>query len=118
MPDEVHVDEERGIIKVESYGIVSTEDIENSIGKVREILTERGLNKILVDTTRQETVPGTAALFDLFSTFPRNLKAALLSRESQITVEDLRFVENVSVNRGIFVRVFHTEDEALGWLSI
>ena len=41
MPDRIHVDEDRGIIEVKSHGLVSTEDIAESIRKVRQILNEK-----------------------------------------------------------------------------
>ncbi len=117
MPDRIQVDEDRGIIEVESYGVVSKEDIAESITKVRQLLNEKGINRILVDTTGQETMPDTIGIFDLFSTFPREFRLALLVQKSQATAEDIRFLETVGVNRGILVQIFHEGEKALQWLN-
>jgi ethanolamine utilization protein EutP (predicted NTPase) len=116
MPDRIEVNEDVGIIKVESYGVVSKEDIANSITKIRQILNEKGINKILVDTTKQETMPSTYGIFDLFSTFPREFRLALLTQQSQATAEDISFVETVGVNHGVQVKIFHEEEQALQWM--
>jgi len=117
MPDKIRVNENLGIIEVKSLGEVSKDDIEQSIAKVREIYNERNIKKILVDTRRQETMPDTLDIFDLFSTFPREFKLALLIVESQATAEDISFGETVGVNRGVLVKIFYDEEQALQWLE-
>ncbi len=117
MPDTVRLNEEDGIITVESYGLVSEEDIEKSIEKIHQIQSETGINKILVDTTRQESMPDTIGIFRIFSTFPRDFKLALLCHRSQATADDLIFGENVGVNRGVQVSMFEEELQALKWLN-
>ena len=62
-------------------------------------------------------MPHTMGIFDLFSTFPREFRLALLVQESQATAQEIRFAETVSVNRGILVQIFHEEDKALQWLD-
>ncbi len=117
MPDKIRVLEDRGIIQVQSYGVVTKEDIAESITKVRQILDTEGISKILVDTTRQETMPSTIGIFELFSTFPREFMLALLIQPSQATAEDISFAETVGLNRGIQVKVFYEQGHALQWLD-
>jgi hypothetical protein len=117
MPDEIRVNEDRGIIEVHSYGMVSKEDIAESITKVRQILNVKQISKILVDTTKQETMPSTIDTFELFSTFSLEFKLALLIEQSQMTAEDITFAETVGVNRGVRVKIFHEKKQALQWLD-
>lgn len=117
MPDELHIDEAAGIIKVRSYGVVSRDDIAASMDQIRKAIAEQGIHRVLVDTLEQETMPGTIDVFHLFSTLPKSLRAAIVVRADQSTAKSQKFAETVSQNRGINVRVFHTEEEALAWLN-
>lgn len=117
MPDELHVDEAAGIVKVRSYGVVSRNDIAASMDRIRQVMEEQGIYKVLVDTLDQEAMPGTIDVFHLFSTLPHNLRAALVVRVGQATARGQKFAETVSQNRGIQVRVVHSMEEALRWLN-
>lgn len=117
MPDELYVDDATNIIKVRSYGIVSRDDIAASMEKTRQIIEQRGIYKALVDTRDQEKMPSTFDVFQLFSTLPNNLRAALVVQDNQVTAEGQKFAETVCLNRGIQVRIFSSEDEALTWLQ-
>jgi hypothetical protein len=117
MPDKIQVNEDLGIIEVESFGNVSRDDISQSIAKVRELFVEKGLSKILVDTRKQDEVPDTMDIFELFSTFPRELRIALLVEQSQSTKDDLDLAETVGVNRGVHVRILDEKESALQWLN-
>jgi hypothetical protein len=117
MPDELCVDEATGIIKVRSYGVVSRDDVEASMNSTREIMEQKGIKKVIVDTLDQEAMPGITDIFALFSTLPGDLRAALLVRKNQATSDGQRFAETVSLNRGIQVRIFQSEEEALPWLN-
>jgi hypothetical protein len=118
MPDKIFVNEDLDIIEVESFGEVTADEIARSIAKVREIYSEKGVSKILVDTCKQESLPTTIDIFDLFSTFPREFKLAILVKQSQITEEDLDFIETIAVNRAIRMKIFSERDVALEWLDI
>ena len=117
MPDEIRVDEDRIIIDVHSYGMVSKEDIAESIAKIRQIIDETRINKILVDTTKQEAMPCTIDIFELFSTLPREFKVALLVEQTQATARDIRFVETVCINRNTLTKIFQEEEQAVQWLN-
>ena len=118
MPDAIRVNEDRGVIEVQSYGMVSEEDIAGSITQVRHLFHSKGMSKILVDTTQQKTMPSTIGIYELFSTFPPELRLALLTQKSQATAEDLLFAETVGMNRGVRVKIFHEKEAALQWLDI
>ena len=118
MPDEVKVNEECGIIEIRSYGEVTKEDIAHSIAEVCRLNLEKGINKVVVDTTEQEQLPGTMGMYELFSLFPRDLRVALVSEDLQPTARDIHFIETVAQNRGIKIRVFPSKEESLNWLGL
>ena len=117
MPDRIQVNEERGLIEISSFGEVSIGDIAQSISIVQKIFHEKGINKILVDTREQVSMPDSSGIFELFSTFPREFRLALLVVESQATEEDISFGETVGGNRGVLVKRFYDEEQAVQWLN-
>ena len=117
MPDKVEVNEEKRIIEITSFGVVTSWDIADSVNKISEIYNKTGIHKVLVDTTNQEKMPGTVGIFKLFSTLPKEVSYVLLVKENQLTERDLVFAETVSVNRGIMVKVFYDRELALEWLK-
>ena len=118
MPDRIFVDEDIGIIVVESIGEISVDDINQSIAKIQEILNKKGISKVLVDASRQESLPSMIDSYDLFSTFPRDFMIAILVKEYQITEEELNFIETVAVNRAIRMQIFSERENALAWLDV
>ena len=118
MPDIIELNPEKRIIEIRSYGTVEVGDIENSIKLITKINEQSGVDKVLVDTTEQESMPSTFREFSIFSELPRNIfRVALLANQEQPTFEDIRFVETVAQNRGIQMQVFNTRKEALEWLE-
>lgn len=118
MPDRIHIDESRGLIEIESVGVVTKADIAASIATIRQHAESKNIHRILVDTTMQATMPSTTEIYELFSEFPRRTRTALLTDESQPTAEDVAFVESVSINRGTQMKIFFKKDEALAWLGV
>lgn len=117
MPDIVRVNEDLGIVEIESHGVVSKDDIAASFEALKQILAERKIDKLLVDTTKQETMPTTGEIYELFTAFPPELKMALLIDTSQATADDISLVETVTVNRAIAARIFTDRDDAIQWLT-
>ena len=113
MPDVIKINEESDIVEIKSFGVVSEKNIKSSIAKVTQINEEIGINKVLVDTTEQESMPNIIDIFFLFSRFPRDLRVALLANQDQSTLKEILFSETVAVNRGITVKIFQLRDEAL-----
>jgi hypothetical protein len=117
MHDGITVDESRGIIMVDSYGKSSKEDIAKAISEAQQLFANRGFYKILVDTTKQESMPSTIDIFELFSSFPREFRTAMVLDKNQETEGGLSFAETVGVNRGVRIRKFYNRELALQWLD-
>jgi len=117
MADKIQVDEDCGIIEVESHGNISKADIAQSIANVQNILTEKGINKILVDTSKQKQMPSISEILDLFSNFPRDFKLALFVVKSQDTEKYVSFAKTVGASQGNRVKIFYDKGQARQWLN-
>lgn len=117
MPDEFTINEKLGVLEIFSHGIVTAEDIYQSIEKSLEASKRLGINRLLVDSRKQKKMPGAVSIFRIFSTFPRHINLAILADKNQITVDDIIFGENVAVNRGIQMKVFYKREDALNWFN-
>lgn len=117
MPDTIKLNKDQGIIEIRSYGKVENSDIENSIRRVTEIYKQSGVNKVIVDTTEQESMPSTLKIYSLFSLFPRDLLVAMVVNQEQPTKGNIRFAESVAQNRGIRIKQFNSREDALKWLK-
>jgi len=117
MPDKINVNEELGIIEVESFGLVTKDDISESINAARELHDSKDVVKILVDATKQNKMPGTVDIYNLFANLPLKFKIAILARESGANFNDLKFGVTVAKNRGTLIKLYTEKQEALDWLN-
>jgi len=117
MPDTIKINEELNIIEVFSVGSISSDEIAGSFKIVQNILKESRINKILVDTRKQITLPPTSNIFELFSSFPSDFKVAMLIDKDQITFKDVQFIETTAQNRSINIKTFEQKDSAVVWLQ-
>jgi hypothetical protein len=117
MSDEVRVNESEGIIEVVSSGDLTRQEMGGTMATLQRILDEKGIRRVLIDTTRLHSAPGTLDIFELCSTYSRVLKIALLVTDSNGINKDVAFAETVGVNRGQTVKMFWDEEEARRWLG-
>jgi hypothetical protein len=118
MPETVSINKRLGVIQIDSYGDVDRRDLNSSLQSVLEIVEKTGLKKVLVDTTKQTKLPSILNLHHFgeeLSTRARTLKHAVVI--SQLLHEDFQFIETVSVNRGVNMRIFDAVGDALAWLN-
>lgn len=117
MPDEAKINLDLKIIEIQSYGNVTKEDIENSIKLCLKIFDLHGIKNVVVDTSSQVKMPSVSGIFQIFSNFPKQFNLAILIKENQKTEKDIRFGEDVAVNRGVNMKMFYTRTEAIKWLN-
>lgn len=115
--DEVYVNEKEGIIEVVSSGVITRQDMESTRDKLQRILGEKGISRVLIDTARLRSLPSTMDLFEVWETYSRDFKTALLVTASNPINKDIAFAETVGVNRGQIVKMFWDEEEARRWLG-
>tara|TARA_Y100000031_G_scaffold8313_1_gene9257 strand:- start:164 stop:532 length:369 start_codon:yes stop_codon:yes gene_type:complete len=115
MPEEVTFDAKRQLICVRSWGECGIQDWNSSKDQVLQLNSKHGCNKLLVDVREQEAAPGTMEIFKFGASWPLSIRVAILVGKG--TQEDQKFLETVAVNRGIPMKDFMEEDEAIEWLN-
>jgi hypothetical protein len=118
MPEEVSILADLGIIQIDSYGEVSEADMLATMEEILQIQKERGLTRVFVDASRETSLPRTLPLHQFGSALSSDammLKFAVLVSDK--VREDLHFLETVTRNRGMEVKMFDSREEALAWLQ-
>ncbi|MBN2317109.1 MAG: hypothetical protein JXM79_24500 [Sedimentisphaerales bacterium] len=87
--------------------------------ELREVLAAHLCNRILVDETRAEkkisVIDQHQFTTEYGSEFSSDVHIAVIVRQEQIS--EARFVENVAFNRGIHLKIFPNQKDAINWLS-
>ncbi len=118
MTSEYRVTVDQGFTRVAYIGKVS---YDTSTSMMRDLakLSERGGQKFLIDLRNAE--PSYSHVTPIQHVeeapslgLPGSNRTALLGAEKDRTM--LQYVENVAVNRGILVKAFVDESEAVNWL--
>jgi hypothetical protein len=111
---------ESDIIVVGHVGALTVQEIEASRRAVAEVAAERHITRILLDLSRATSGLTPAEIFELCVSqgfvLPPGVRVAVVYRLDQFPVEDARFAEDVSLNRGTTLRAFTDRDAAQQWL--
>jgi len=67
MPETVTFDEDLGIVRIESYGDLTAEDLRATLGSALKMHQVRGVSRGFVDATRVTSYPSTFPIFDFGS---------------------------------------------------
>ncbi len=119
MPYAITVDREEDYIGVQVFGRLSLEEVNELMAKTSDIRQNHGLDRILSDHRGVTDLPGIADLYKLGKSLAEELfhgaKLAVIGGALQ---NDEEFAEDVAVNRGVDVRLFHEEQAAREWLGL
>ncbi len=116
MPDKINIKEELKFATILSYGKVTRDDISESINTVAKLFHEGKINKVLVDATKQKSVPSIGEFYDLSKVFPDGIKIAILTTKEQLSSEHLKFFVTTSLTKGKDLRIFNSIEKAKNWL--
>ena len=117
MPEEVSILADLGIIQIDSFGEVTGADMLATLEEILHIQSERGLTRVFVDASKETSLPNTLPLHQFGSMLSADammLRFAVLVNDQ--VREDLHFLETVTKNRGMQVRMFDSREEAMAWL--
>jgi hypothetical protein len=110
---------EDDIIRVVVTGVFSLDLARAVVGSAIRACEEHRLVRALADI---RSMQGDMATLDRYEAgtygakmIPRTIAVAMLARPDQISPDS--FFENVLVNRGVNLRVFSDQEEALEWLK-
>ena len=117
MPEEVRLSPDGSFILVRSTGAPNLKEMEQTLLKIRELIEENPVNRVLVDARPRHQQP---PLFDIYSggemlakTLGGGTRIAVLVME---LMDNHSFFETVAVNRGADITFFQDEETALRWL--
>jgi hypothetical protein len=119
MPDTVEILEDLEIIRVTCRGEVTEHDLMNDRRELSRIHRERGFTRVLVDAVQATSAPETFPLFEHGRELARQDAARSMRYAVAVSPEvarDVGFLETVSRNRGVNMRLFESTDRALAWL--
>ena len=115
----VITDIERQLVRVTHVDEMSLEDMLEGRRQAGEQLRLYGYHRMLVDTREVAIGPATMDTFEVTSSLhhdlPEHFRLAILTSKKMLN--DARFGENVSINRGFKVQTFTQEQNALDWLQ-
>ncbi|MBL1143031.1 MAG: STAS/SEC14 domain-containing protein [Proteobacteria bacterium] len=118
MPEKVSVREGIQIIQVESYGDITTTDLQGSLNAVLKIRQDRGLTRVLVDATKETSFPSIVPVFEFGSELAEAVRGVTFAIATAPEMRHkMEFLETVVLNRGGYVKVFDSVDAALAWLT-
>ena len=117
MPEKVSILEDLKVIKIESWGDVNEKEMRVTLDEVLEIHKKRGYTKVFVDASKMDSMPTTLPMFQFGSDMAERVMsmkyAAFMSPK---LLPDMDFLETVTRNRGMQVKMFNSEEAALEWL--
>jgi hypothetical protein len=117
MPENISLLEDLRIIMVDSFGEVTTSELQASLARVIELHSETGFDCVLVDSSHDASYPPNFPLFEFGSNLAlgvKHLKIAVAT--SPDTHVALTLVKQVAANRGLIIELFNSVEEALSYL--
>lgn len=117
MPEKVFINSDLKIIEIDSYGIVSKEEMENSMALVEQFIENTGTRKVLIDASSQTNAPSFKAL----SEFGEKLSDKLIDVQfsvftSENVIQEMQFLSLVGFNSGTQIKIFPSRQGAVDWL--
>ncbi len=119
MTGEYTISEDQSVIRVLYMGQTSYETSSNMMRDVAEVIARTGLKKLLFDIRDAKGTGSYALPIQHVEEAPSMgftpmLRSAIIGAPKDQVM--LKYIEDVSVNRGMQVRTFTDEEQALSWL--
>ena len=114
MPEEVKLNTEKQLMRLQFGSDSTVENWKSALVQVERLSEETGICRVLVDVRKQTNLAGIGILFDFATRLPRSIAFAVLC---EIHLDVHHFIENVATNRGITVKDFDSEQNAIEWLK-
>ena len=108
---------EIGIMELRVRDSSPKEEVAEAMKMVSRLSAETGIELLLVDARKCDSMPSIVDVFELTSRFSHSMKMAVLLPAKNDVVEKLQFGETVGINRGIPIHLFESESEAIDWLK-
>lgn len=116
MPEIVCIDNENGVILVNSFDLVGVVDLSKSLDSVAQVARQQNLHKVIIDATNMDMLPSTIHLYCFASELSKqtsDMKYAVIVSEK--SAKEVRYLEIFARSRGVDIHIFTSQDEALKW---
>lgn len=118
MPEKVILNKKLRLINIKSMGVVTVEDLKQSLSEIIILKNESNFNRIFVDHKEATLLPRSVPTFNFGADISRILRGSSIALvTSQRTEYDINFFKNVVNAGGGNVHVFNSEIPALRWLA-
>ncbi len=112
---------EDGYLHATITGDNTPEDVAAYLGRVREICTEHGLSKVLIEENLLGPPFDAVDIYDTVSAAtvgvaPAIRQVAFVDTNPEHRFANMKFAETVAVNRGVNVKVFRDVPSAVEWI--
>ena len=98
-------------------GPTTVQDRVRNRKKTVQFSQENNINKILVDMRGQTSLSNAVDIHDFGETMPETTRGFQIAIVCTPGDTDAQFIETVAKNRGAFIKLFHSFDKALDWLT-
>ena len=118
MPEIVTYQEEKDLIKVNSFQEVTPSDFKNTITSILSLSWHHQCSRVLVDALEVSSYPDLFPIYSFGSLVGEKLnkiKIAILTKKEKI--EETRFFQNAVTKHGGSVNLFDSKEDALEWLK-
>lgn len=114
--------EDINAIEVVYSGRVTIEEVHDAFEKAVEMSTHHQVMLFLVDCSGLQPVGSMFNIYELAAELEkipnvRHLKGSIILPLEQQSAEELKFFETTAKNRGLYVHVFSSHDDAIKWLT-
>jgi len=115
VPERVYYDTARELIVVESQGVVSLQEMNQSLSRIKDLAQNQQQTCLLVDTRDLKRFPEILEIARFTDSIPRSMHIAILYASASERV--IRQITLFASQYPEFIRAFTNEDEALKWLA-
>lgn len=118
MSQEISYDEKSGVYKIHVNGLISAEDILDSIDQLKRRGVAGSLVYILIDTMRETSDLSILDVDKVLEALPgkKRFRSAILTSDNHINLPEQKLLEKTAAVQGKAIRVFTDREEALQWL--
>ena len=117
MPDEICLNENNNNIEVVYSGVLTRQDMESTKAKIQQILAEKTIKRVFIDTTRLESGPSIFDIYEIIASLPLGFRIAILIAPSSPIIDEIAFAETVGLNRGVTIKAYLDRNDARQWLG-
>lgn len=118
MPNKLIFDKRSGLYKVEASGIITLDDILETIYELEKVSSSDKLIYVLIDTLRQTSKLSILDADRVASALSgkNRVRYAILSTDNHLSLNEQEIIEKLASHRGKSIRVFTDRDVAVNWL--